>query len=457
MGGSFTSVPSGSNFGHGCDHQVMSPHISGLCIPASTVYFFRLLVSFLLRTLLTLAQPYSSAWVQSYGYDTAGRLANITSPADYFEYLLGGGSAASPLIKKLTFPNSAYITNTYDTVGRLAGTFLRNNTDALLNSHEYLVNAGNQRYKQTFKAGNFIDYTYDDIGQLRSAFGKESGGTTRLHEKFGYKYDPAGNLQVRTNDALEQTFTVNTLNQLSTVSRSGNITVAGFTTATASSVTVKDNANAAAPATIYGDQTYARSGVGLNPGNNTFTAVATDSNGRGDTNSITVNLPTSASYTYDANGNLTSDGARTFDYDDENQLVRISASNYETHFIYDGFMRRRLALEYKAATNGVQDFVTGAQSLSTLIRHDADIWVGARFSVGPVPLVVTELGRWMLSGNSGAHTICLVLQREEFQFNAARQALLHHADLAQIMAGTGLTIKDKSSLPAPDSSPLPLS
>jgi hypothetical protein len=65
-----------------------------------------------------------------------------------------------------------------------------------------------------------------------------------------------------------------------------------------------------------------------------------------------ANIPRQAGFYCELN--LTSDGARTFEYDDENQLVRISASNYETHFIYDGFMRRRLALEYKAATHGVR-------------------------------------------------------------------------------------------------------
>jgi YD repeat-containing protein len=82
-----------------------------------------------------------------------------------------------------------------------------------------------------------------------------------------------------------------------------------------------------------------------------------------------ANIPRQAGFYCEPN--LTSDGARTFEYDDENQLVRISASGSETQFIYDAFMRRRVALEYKAATNCVQDFVTGAQSLSSVIRNDA--------------------------------------------------------------------------------------
>jgi len=43
--------------------------------------------------------------------------------------------------------------------------------------------------------------------------GQRCGGTTnRLQEQFGYDYDPAGNLRNRTNNALVQTFNVNSLN-----------------------------------------------------------------------------------------------------------------------------------------------------------------------------------------------------------------------------------------------------
>jgi YD repeat-containing protein len=56
-----------------------------------------------------------------------------------------------------------------------------------------------------------------------------------------------------------------------------------------------------------------------------------------------VNLPTSVSYTYDANGNLLSDGLRTFAYDDENQLISVTVSNaWRSEFTYDGLLRRRI-------------------------------------------------------------------------------------------------------------------
>jgi len=62
---------------------------------------------------------------------------------------------------------------------------------------------------------------------------------------------------------------------------------------------------------------------------------------------VTVNLPASVSYIYDSNGNLTSDGTRGFDYDDENQLIRLTVTNsWKSEFTYDGKMRRRICKEF---------------------------------------------------------------------------------------------------------------
>jgi hypothetical protein len=212
------------------------------------------------------------------------------------------------------------------------------------------LNNANQRTKQTRFDGSYVNYGYDNIGQLTSASGKESGGTTRLHEQFGYAYDQADNLSQRTNNALVQAFTVDSRNQLSTVGRSGTLTVAGTAGSpgtNVTSVTVADNGNSPVSASVYGDKTFARGGVTVLSGNNTFTAVAQDAYGRSDTNSVTVNLPSSASYTYDGNGNLTSDGLRSFTYDDENQLASVSVSgNWWTSFVYDGRNRLRIRREY---------------------------------------------------------------------------------------------------------------
>ncbi len=57
--------------------------------------------------------------------------------------------------------------------------------------------------------------------------------------------------------------------------------------------------------------------------------------------------PFTATFQYDVKGDLTSDGRRGLDYDDENQLTRITVTNsWKTEFTYDGLFRRRIRKEF---------------------------------------------------------------------------------------------------------------
>src|SRR2546425_2906194 len=120
------------------------------------------------------------------------------------------------------------------------------------------------------------------------------------------------------------------------------------TTSTATNVTVNTLA-----ADRYADNTFARTNFTLADGNNTFTAIAQDTIGRKDTNAVTVNLPATATFQYDVKGDLTSDGRRTFTYDDENQLSSVIVTNTgvgttstKSEFVYDGLFRRRIRKEF---------------------------------------------------------------------------------------------------------------
>jgi RHS repeat-associated protein len=306
-------------------------------------------------------------------------------------------------------------------VARLLSTALKNSSQSTLDSHSYEYNAANQRTRQTFMAGNYVDYGYDGLGQLVSAMGKEAGGSSRLLEKFGYVYDPAGNLATRTNNALLQTFNVKNLNELTTVTRSGTLTVAGTTASAATSVTVNGNA-----ATVYGDSTFAKDGLSLTDGTNTFTAVGQDSLGRADTNAVTVYLPATLSFTYDDNGNLLSDGRRAFGYDDENQLVTITVTNaWHSRFVYDGLGRRRVRME--------ASWVNSAWVTNTVVRYVYDgMLVIQERDANNVPLVTYTRGRDLSGGMQGAGGIGGLLTRTEngklITGNASAAHAYFHAD-----------------------------
>jgi RHS repeat-associated protein len=295
-----------------------------------------------LRTELTLQQPAASAWVENYAYDMAYRMTGLTSPAGSFTYTYnpgtGGASAATTLISSLKLPNGAYITNTYDNNGRMLGTWLTNSAGSNFDSSVYTYNVGNQRTQATRTAENTATYTYDLLGQVVVDVASE-GTTNRLNEQLRYVFDPLGNLLYRTNNTLIESFQFNSINELTANTNGGKLTVIGTTTSPATNVTV-NGTNAAR----YGDATFAATNMPLTT---TYTATASDIYGRHSTNTVTVSIATNTSFQYDGNGNLTSDGLRSFAYDNENQLVQVWVPNqWFSQFAYDGKMRRRIRQEY---------------------------------------------------------------------------------------------------------------
>jgi RHS repeat-associated protein len=166
-----------------------------------------------LRTSMVLQQP-TGVWTNVFYYDLAGRLTNVTSPAGVFGYTLGGGSPASRLAKKIALPNTSYITNTFDPVARLRGTYIENNANSVLDSAVYGYNTAGQRTAFTNAAGTYVLYSYDNFGQVKVA-------TSSLNsESRGYAYDSAWNVTYFTNasgSSSTDTYTVDSKNELTAV------------------------------------------------------------------------------------------------------------------------------------------------------------------------------------------------------------------------------------------------
>ena len=292
-----------------------------------------------LRASLTLG-----SYGANYSYDPAHRLQTIASGAGTFGYTYHtgfGGSYSSPLVQTLSLPNGLSITNGFDAAGRLAATALLNSSLAALDSQQYGYNADSWRTNQIRYGNSSVAYAYDRIGQLKAAIAKESGGAARLNEQFGFAYDAVGNLNFRTNSALTETFGVNSINELTNVSRAGTFTATGNTLAPATNVTVNGQG-----AQTYADMSFARTNLSLANGLNTFTNIAQNSS-LNVTNTLTVNLPASVNLLYDANGNLTNDGLRSYSYDAENELTAVQvAGQWLSAFAYDGLGRRRIERDY---------------------------------------------------------------------------------------------------------------
>ena len=296
------------------------------------------------RSGLSLQQPGASAWALSYTHDAIGRLASLTSPAGVFGWSY---TAAGSLVKGIAIPGSVEIVNTYDAVGRQTETRMRDVfTLVPVSTNRFVYDQAGRRTTNARNYHVWTRYEYDNAGQLRNAVAYQTNSSLRSHERFGYEYDAAGNLAFRTNAAMVQAFTVNSLNQLTNSTRSGNLTIAGNHNGAATNVTVSHNGLSATNMFLWPDNSFAKSGYILPDGTNTFVAVAKDAT-RFDTNTSVVFAPLTNSFAWDANGNLIWDGQKALEYDDENQLTRIIATNYfKSEFTYDGKLRRRVRREY---------------------------------------------------------------------------------------------------------------
>ena len=296
------------------------------------------------RTNLSITQPSGNSWSQTYTYDSAWRMSGLITSTESFNYQYPS-SVNQYRLGSIALPDGASIANQYDSVSRLTNTSLINYWGHPLDGYGYVDNLAGQRTNITRELGlttNKVSISYDPIGEVTSWLGKEANGTSRQNEELSYGYDAANNLQLRTNNALVQTFTVDSLNQLSNVTRTGTLTVSGALPAPPTNVTINGKI-----AQTNGDFTFAGTNNTLSNGTNTFTIIAQNVYGSNVTNTLSLNLPTPVNFNHDSNGNLTNDGTRSFYFDSENQLTNVMvAGQYQTVFVYDGLGRRRISTNY---------------------------------------------------------------------------------------------------------------
>jgi len=283
----------------------------------------------------------------------------------------------------------------------------------------YAYTNANQRTEQwrgaattnTVISTNYANYTYDPIGQLTSDLAAELiGSTNRMNEQLHYAYDAAGNLAYRTNNTLVENFQVNSVNELTTGTNGGRLTVMGTTSSQATNVTVNGT-----NALLYGDATFAATNMPLTTA---YTAIAKDAYGRINTNTSTVSLATNSSFQYDLNGNLTNDGTMSFGYDDENELTAVWVPNqWCSQFTYDGKMRRRIRQEYTWSGGWVP-------TNTVYYVYDGNMVIQER-DINKLPAVSYTRGNDLSGSLEGAGGIGGLLARTD---NDAQQTAFYHAD-----------------------------
>jgi RHS repeat-associated protein len=295
-----------------------------------------------------------SGFASTYAYDVLGRIVTQGSPVGNFTSVYDG-STTRPL--SLSYPNGqttqyAYFPNAGDR--RLQEIKHLAPGGSTLSKYDYTYDAQSniQTWTQQLgaSAAKVFELAYDAADQLKTATLKTTDPTPAVLKRYGYDYDPAGN---RTTEEIDDSVfagTYNIRNELLSKQAGGALIFRGTVNEPAT-VTVGGK-----PAQVGPDNSFAGQAQ-VPAGTSNIAVTATDPSGNTRTSTYQVSQSGSAaSYTYDADGNLTGDGTKTFEYDAANRLTRVLNGGSEVaRFTYDGLGRRVQRIAGGLTTSYVYD------------------------------------------------------------------------------------------------------
>jgi RHS repeat-associated protein len=429
-------------------------HDSGISIGESHsggelggVVLTNLLDSNLRRSGLVLKNGGSTILTNGFTFDGASRMTSVTDGSALVSYAY---SPLSSLIESVTSQYNGVTRMTtarvYDRLGRLQSI---SSTPAAAGelpiSSAYQYNDAGQRIRSTQADGTYWLYSYDALGQVTSGNRYMADGSPIAGQQFSYGYDDIGNRTQAGSggdgdgaNLRTESYARNYLNQYSARTNHRYLEVAGIATP-------------GGTVTVNGTTALRQGGRFRSEWSVAGTAAAWQnvdvllSAGEVVPDRKLYLPPQSEGYSHDLDGNLTGDGRWTYTWDGENRLMSASTASGaysagvpgrkveytydwtgrmirrvgysgnpltpswtltdDTRFAYDGWLCRWESMTNSSAAS--RPWVTSIRP-STTVRSDYSGWVGMRILTGDSPVWVTRLGRWVLSGNSGSHTVKLV-------------------------------------------------
>ena len=176
-------------------------------------------------------------------------------------------------------------------------------------------------------------YGYDAADQLTSAIKESTDAVPLVQKRYAYGYDPAGNRLFEQIDDQVVAASHDNLNRLTQHTPGGPMQFVG---------TVNEPANVAIagqPAVVDPTNTFRGPAPTVN-GTTRVTITATDPSGNAASRQYDVDVTGAPkTFTYDANGNMTGDGTRTFEWDARNRLVAATVGAVRIELGYDALWR----------------------------------------------------------------------------------------------------------------------
>lgn len=424
--------------GNVLSEQILSGILDGLQVTAGYDAYLR-------RSSLQTARNSTTLSSQTYTYDAAARLSTVTSGTQTATYSY---QPTTGLLGGISFTGGTGLNRTYDTFARLQTISTVSPSLGTVAGYTYTYNALNQRTRVTREDNSYWSHGYNDRGELVSAKKFWGDDTPVAGQQTVYAYDNVGNRNSAGSggDAAganlrQAVYGVNALNQYTQRGVPGAVDVMGAASS-AATVTVNNQAtyrkgtyfhkaltldNSAAP--VYAQVNV--SGVTKAAGTNGEDAVTQQSG-------YVYLAKATETYTYDDDGNLTSDGRWSYAWDGENRLVSMTAipsapaaARKRLEFAYDWMGRRiqKKLYAWNASTGSYQlqavtkclydgwDLVAELDGGGSLIRSYTQSGQGAGDGSGL--LFVNEAGSSYVVGYDGNGNVAALLKASDGTVAAA--------------------------------------
>jgi RHS repeat-associated protein len=253
-----------------------------------------------------------SGYARSHSYDALGRASQVTYTINGINHNIGTGYDAASRINAVTYPTGFAVAYTYNAYGYQAQL-----TNAATSQALWTADARDAELHLTRQtAGNGVVTVQDfdaDTGRLSNI----EAGTAGAVQSFAYTYDLLGQLLTRSdaNTSMGETFTYDTRNRLtsSTVALSPTPLVKNFTYDAVGRLTSKSD---------VGTYTYPAPGSPRPHAVSSIAGVIT------------------ASFSYDANGNMSSGNGLTVSYTSSNKPTSITRGTVTIGFDHDPEQQR---------------------------------------------------------------------------------------------------------------------
>jgi RHS repeat-associated protein len=274
----------------------------------------------------------------SFVYDALGRLASQVNSLGTFTY---GYDGVSGRVTSVVHPSGRSTSYSYEgNAGdrRLQQIVNQGPGSSALSSFQYVSGRSGMITSWTQQVSSdpakAYDLERDPADRLTSAILRTTDPTPAVLKRYRYAYDPAGNRTTEQIDDVAVAATHDVLNALTGLQPGGALVFKGALNEPAT-VIVQGQ-----PATVDAMNAF-QGQAGVGSGATNVAVAATDPSGNTRTNTYQVTTTGSAAaLSYDANGNLTSDGARTFEWDGANRLTAVNQGSHRSEFSHDGWGHR---------------------------------------------------------------------------------------------------------------------